>query len=223
MKSGRHSLPLAAALSLVLAAPAMAHGVTPPADAHDPRPEWTGGPAAVPQPASHNAAWEQARADWLAECRRRQGTERTVGGAVIGGLVGGVVGNRVAGEGNRTVGTVVGAAAGAGVGAAVGSAADRSAARDYCEAYLDQYLSQQGQHGHGYSYGYAPMVVMVPVTMVAVSAPAQTQGQPGCTETIVTEEYVTEASASRRRYVAPRPRVRHEKRVRVAPDKRVRL
>ena len=26
-----------------------------------------------------------------------------------------------------------------------------------------------------------------------------------------------------RRYVAPRPRVRHEKRVRVAPDKRVRL
>lgn len=223
MKSGRHSLPLAAALSLLLAGPAFAHGGSPvpPPGAPDPRPEWRGGPAAVPQPDHDMAAYDQARADWLTECRRRQGNKRTVGGAVIGGVIGGVVGNRVAGEGNRTVGTVVGAAAGAGVGAAVGSAADRNAARDYCEAYLDQYMSQQGHGGHGYVQGYAPVVMMVPVTMVAVAGPAHRQED--CKETIVTEEYVVTETVSRRRYVAPRPRVRHEKRVRVAPDKRVRL
>lgn len=218
MKSRRHSLPLAAALSLVLAGPAFAHGGAPAADA----PHHANGPAGVPQPGYDMAAYEQARADWLTECRRRQGNKRTVGGAVLGGVVGGVVGNRVAGEGNRTVGTVVGAVAGAGVGAAVGSAADRSAARDYCEAYLDQYMGQQGHGGHGYVQGYAPMMVMVPVTMVAVAG--QAHRQEDCKETIVTEEYVvTETVQKRRRHFTPRPRVRHEKRVRVAPDKRVRL
>ena len=146
MKSRRLNLPLAAALSLAAATPALAHP-----DAHDPRPEWRGGPAAVPQPGPDysSPAYQQARADWLGECRRREhNTGKTVGGAVIGGLVGGVIGNRVAGAGNRTTGTVVGAAAGAAVGAAVGAAADNRAARDYCEAYLDQYMSQGG-NGYG--------------------------------------------------------------------------
>ena len=228
MKSRRPNLPLAAALSLVLATPALAHPVSAPppppgaVDAAgtvygDTRPEWRGGPAAAPQPGYDLAAYEQARADWLTECRRRQGHGKTVGGVVIGGLVGGVIGNRVAGSGNRTTGTVVGAAAGAAVGGAIGSAADNREARDYCEAYLDQYLSQQGRGG--YTYGYQ-QVMMVPVMMVAVAGPVQQQGE--CKETIVTEEWVP-SSRSSRRYISRQPRPRHDKRVRVTPDKRVRL
>lgn len=217
MKSRRLNLPLAAALSLVVATPAMAHPpASPPGEAHDMRPEWHGGAAAVPQPVQDSAIFEQQRADWLGECRRRQHSSgKTVGGIVLGGLVGGVIGNRVAGEGNRTVGTVVGAAAGAAVGGAVGSAADRREARDYCEAYLDQYISQGGQ---GYSYGYRPVMMMVPVMMVAVSGAAQPHGE--CNETIVTEEWVS--VPSRRRYVAPRPRAPQRERARVVPDKRIR-
>lgn len=221
MKSRRLNMPLAAALSLVLATPAMAHppAPPPPGDAHDMRPEWHGGAAAVPQPAHDPAIFEQQRADWLGECRRRQqNSGKTVGGVVIGGLVGGVIGNRVAGEGNRTAGTVIGAAAGAAVGGAVGSAADRREARDYCEAYLDQYMSQGG---HGYSYGYQPVMMMVPVMMVAVSGGAQQQGE--CKETIVTEEWVTESGSARRRYIPSRPRPPRDKRVRLVPDKRVRI
>ena len=220
MKSRRLNLPLAAALSLVLATPAMAHppAPPPPGGAHDMRPEWHGGAGGVPQPGHDAAIFEQQRADWLGECRRRQLTNgKTVGGAVLGGLVGGVVGNRVAGEGNRAVGTVVGAAAGAAIGGAVGSAADRREARDYCESYLDQYMSQGG---HGYSYGYQPAVMMVPMMMVAVSGAAQSHGD--CQETIVTEEWVTESSSARRRYVPSRPRAPQGKRVRVVPDKRIR-
>ena len=228
MKSRRPNLPLAAALSLVLATPALAHPVSPPppppgaVDAAgnvygDTRPEWRGGPSSVPQPGYDAAAYEQARADWLTECRRRQGHGKTVGGLVLGGLVGGVIGNRVAGPGNRTTGTVVGAAAGAAVGGAIGSAADNREARDYCEAYLDQYMSQQGRGG--YVYGYQP-VMMVPVMMVSVAGPVQQQRE--CKETIVTEEWVT-TSGSSRRYIPRHPRPRHDKRVRVTPDKRVRL
>lgn len=239
MKSRRLSLPLAAAAALALAAPAMAQSspMPPPppgsVDAAgnvygDARPEWRGGPAAVPQPYGapgyDAAAYDRARADWLSECRRRQGHGKTVGGAVLGGLVGGVVGNRVAGRGNRTEGTVVGAAVGAVAGGAIGAAADRREARDYCEAYLDQYMSQQ-QVGYGYAqpvaYGYAPMTVMVPVAMVPVAMTAQQQRE--CKETIVTEEWVTVPSRTHRRYIPARPRPRPDKRIRLVPDKRVRI
>ena len=226
MKSRRLSLPLIGAVSLVLAAPAMAQTMPPPPGVADPRPEWHGGPAATPQPQQpgvpgyDQAAYQQARANWLAECRRRQaGNGKMVGGAVLGGLVGGVVGNRVAGEGNRTEGTVIGAAAGAMVGGAVGASADRREARDYCEAYLDQYTAQQPVYGHGYSYGYAPMMVMVPVVMVPVAGQAAQQRE--CVETVVTEEWVTVTEKKKKKvhYVAPRP----DKRVRVVPDKRQRI
>jgi hypothetical protein len=223
MKSRRLNLPLAAALSLVVATPALAHPSAPPPPPghdHDTRPEWHGGAAGVPQPLpAHDAAiFEQQRADWLSECRRRQqNSGKTVGGVVIGGLVGGVIGNRVAGEGNRAVGTVVGAATGAAVGGAVGSAADRREARDYCEAYLDQYMSQGGR-GYAHGYGYQTMM-MVPVMMVTVSGAGHHQGE--CKETIVTEEWVS--VPKRRRYIAPRPRAPQGKRVRVVADKRVRL
>ncbi|MEQ1498400.1 MAG: glycine zipper 2TM domain-containing protein [Novosphingobium sp.] len=238
MKSRRLSLPLACAAALVLASPAMAQSAPPlpppgtvDAAGHvygnaDPRPEWRGGGAATAHhqaPSAHDsAAFERARADWLTECRRRQGSGKTVGGAVLGGVIGGVVGNRVAGRGNRTEGTVIGAAVGAVAGGVVGAAADRREASDYCEAYLDQYMSQHPA-GYGYAqpvaYGYAPMMMMVPVAMVPVAVQSQ---QRECKETIVTEEWVTVSTPPRRRYI-PAARPRPDKRVRVVADKRVRI
>ena len=246
-------LPLLAALSVGLAAPALAQPGLPPhppqtmpmgatdvagqynGDAtSDPRPEWRGGPAAVPQPqmpAGYNqggynqggydqGGYQQARADWLGECRRNHGNGKTVGGAVLGGLVGGVIGNRVAGQGSRVEGTVIGAAAGAIAGGVIGSAADRRSARDYCEAYLDYYSSQQGGYGQqGYSYGYQPMMVMVPVMLL--QAPGG--GQRECTETVVTEEYVTEAPRRVMQRMIRRRMPTMRQPVQVVPDKRVRI
>ena len=179
MKSRPLCLPLLAALSVTLAAPAMAQPGLP-----DQHPEWSGD-----QPGYDQAGYDLARLDWLGECRRNHGNGKTVGGAVLGGLVGGVISNRVTGRGNRVEGTVVGAAVGAVAGGVIGNAASRRSARDYCEAYLDRYTSQQS--GYGYTqpgaYGYQPMMVMMPVLL-------QTPGdrQRECTETVVTEEYVTE-------------------------------
>jgi len=223
MKSRRLKVPLLAALSVAFAAPALAD--PDQAAMPDPRPEWHGEQAAAPHhPGYDRVAYEQARADWLAECRaNRSCSGKTVGGVVLGGLVGGVIGNRVAGRGNRTVGTVVGAAAGAAAGGAIGSAADRRATRDYCEAYLDRYTSHapQGFYGHGQqvSWGYAPVMMMMPVAMVQVAAPVQQQGD--CKETIVTEEWVTVPGRPKIRYIPPR-RV-PDKRVKIVPDKRVRV
>ena len=103
MKSRPLCLPLLAALSVGLAAPAMAQPGLPPvppqgvpmpaADgageyysnaAPDRRPEWKGG--------YDQGGYELARADWLNECRRNHSHGKTVGGAVLGGLVGGVIG-----------------------------------------------------------------------------------------------------------------------------------
>jgi len=168
------------------------------------------------------AGYDQARAAWLDECRRNhRGRDRDggLGGAAIGGVLGGVVGNRVAGRGDRLIGTVAGAAIGAAAGAAIDRAdgAGRARDMDYCERYLAQYSGGYGQGQPGYGYTYAVPMMMVPVAV-------QQQAQP-CTETIVTEEYVTAAPrrrmAPRRVYYAP---VR-DKRVRIAPapsGKRVR-
>lgn len=220
MKSRRLKVPLLAALSVAFAAPALAH--PDQAAMPDTRPEWKGEQGAAPHGGYDRAAYEQARADWLAECRaNRSSNGKTVGGVVLGGLVGGVIGNRVAGRGNRTVGTVVGAAAGAAAGGAIGSAADRRATRDYCEAYLDRYTSHapQGFHGQQVSWGYAPVTMMVPVAMVQVATPVQQQRE--CKETIVTEEWVTVPGKPHIRYIPPR-RV-PDKRVKIVPDKRVRV
>jgi hypothetical protein len=201
----------------------------------DPRPEWHGDPAGVPQPQMttgydragyEQPRYDQARADWLSVCRRNHGNGSMVGGAVIGGLVGGVIGNRVAGRGNRVEGTIAGAAVGAVAGGVIGNSADRRHARDYCEAYLDGHSGQQGgygyaQPGYGYGYGYQPMVVMVPVMMVQVPG----GGQRECTTTVVTEEYVTETRPVARRVVyrhMTRPRLPAMRRPAPVPDKRVR-
>ena len=237
MTSRTLCLPLLAALSVGLASPAMAQPALPPlppqvapmpvADAAgdyygngspDPRPEW--------QEGYDRGDYDQARADWLNECRSNRGHGKTVGGAVVGGLVGGVIGNRVAGSGSRVEGTVLGAAAGAVVGGAIGNAADRRSGRDYCEDYLDHYTSQQGGYGYvrpgAYGYGqqgysYQPLMVMVPVMMMP--APG---GQRECTETVVTEEYVTEAPRRvLRRMIRPRMPIM-PRAAPVTPDKRVR-
>lgn len=112
------------------AAPAMPHVAMPQMAA----------PAAQIAPAGapgwNNTGWEQAKADWLYECRRRYpaGKKGTTLGAVLGGVVGGVLGNRIAGRGDRTVGTVAGAVLGGVAGGAIGNSADRSRSRDYCES-----------------------------------------------------------------------------------------
>lgn len=151
----------------------------------DPLPEWKspamhqGAPRMLPPmpmaasmapggyPGPDLAAWEEQRADWLAECRQRFGGKGQTAGGVVGGLIGGVAGSAIAGRGNRTVGAVVGGLAGAVAGSAVGASSDRRRARDYCESYLDRYTASYGQgypqaqgpsyppgYGPGYSYGY---------------------------------------------------------------------
>ncbi|WP_088310495.1 glycine zipper 2TM domain-containing protein [Novosphingobium sp. B 225] len=175
-------------------------------------------------PGWNHAGWEQAKADWLYECRRRYpaGKKSTTLGAVLGGVVGGVLGNRIAGRGDRTVGTVAGAVLGGVAGGAIGNSADRSRSRDYCESYLDDYLSRQQAYGHGQpgmTYGYVQQQVtmMVPVMMMQQHAAVQPQRE--CKETIVTEEWVP--VRAKRRVIYKTVTV-PDKRVRIVPDKRVR-
>lgn len=208
----------------------------------DQRPEWRGPEARGPAPMHHGshaapgydrggydrAGYERAREDWLYECRRRMsGSDRRdrddgVGGAIIGGIAGGVIGNRVAGRHDRTAGTIAGAAIGAVAGGLIDRAEDRGRTRDdyadYCERYLNAY-SQPGYGQTGYYMQPAPMMMMVPVTMV------QQQTQRPCTETVVTEEWVTAPRRARTVRHVYRPPVR-DKRVRIAPPpsgKRVRV
>lgn len=187
----RHLL-LGALASFALASPALAQ------------------PQLPPQPGAYPPGWEQARADWLAECRSRRDNGKTVGGAVIGGIVGGVIGNRVAGRGDRALGTIAGAAVGGVAGGAIGHAADRRAAMDWCETYLERNITW-GYGGQQASYGYQPAAVMVPVAYVQDPAPAPARE---CRETLITEEWVP-VTTRRARRIAPRARP--------APDKRVRV
>lgn len=146
-------------------------------------------PASAPDATRvYPAGWEQARADWLSECRRRHGNGNRIGGAVIGGIAGGVIGNRVAGRGDRTAGTIAGAALGAVAGGAIGDAAGKREARDWCEGYLERHTTwSPAPVGPSVHYGYAPVTIMVPVAYAP--APA-VSGQRECTETVVTEEWV---------------------------------
>lgn len=228
-------------VALSLSGPALAQSAAPPpqpgvADAagrvygdtaYDLRPEWREpAPGAAPaygydRPGYDAAAYDRARADWLAECRRNHRGTGKATGAVLGGVLGGVIGNRVAGRGDRTAGTIAGAAVGAVAGGAIGHGSDRARARDWCEAYLERYSGQQAASGPGYGYGYAqpaygyayqPMMVMMPVAM------PQPAPRRECVETVTTTEYVTTVPV-RRTYHRPAP----VKRVRIVPDKRVRV
>lgn len=185
--------------------------------------------ASMSRPGADRAAWEEARADWLAECRQRFGGSGRTTGGVVGGLVGGIAGSAIAGRGNRTVGAVIGGVTGAVAGAALGNAADRRRSRDYCESYLDRYMASysQGYANNGYGYGYAqgqpvygyamqPMMMMVPVMMTTVAVPVAQQQ----VYTEVIEEWVS-VTRPARRYI-PRRAV-PDKRVRVYPDKRIRV
>lgn len=172
----------------------------------------------MPPPMEHREHWARMRGEWLEQCRERTAwrVERRddgLGGAVIGGLAGGVLGNRIAGKGDRLVGTVIGAAAGAAVGVAIDQAEDRGHGYergydrdggDYCAQYFD-YYTRGGGYGGGWGYGQ-PMM-MVPVMMMP-----QGRGRT-CTETVTTEEWVTVPQRHRR--------IIRDKRVRIAPDKRL--
>ncbi len=213
----RHFVQTAAfALAAAAAVPAMAHdghepGAPPPGA--DMRPQWKEGRGYSPPSMD-----PRARDEWLAECRHRISvSDNGVGGAVIGGIIGGVAGNRIAGRGHRTVGTVAGAAVGAIAGAAIDKAEDQGQSRDRCEAYLDDYYAHYAYAGPGYGYGaqaygggygccQQPMM-MVPVYTVP--------GEPDCKETV---EYVYEDVP-----VRPRARRISSKRVKIVPDKRIRI
>lgn len=206
----------------------------PAAQAHAPRaaaspmamPGMPPAPAATPmaQPGYDPVAFNEAKADWLYECRRRYSGKSGLTGSILGGVVGGVAGSAIAGRGNRTVGAVAGGALGAVAGAAIGNSADQRRARDYCESYLEDYLARQqpaghfGQMQHGYTYGYAmqPVMMMVPVAMTYAAAPAAPKQD--CKETTVIEEWVEVPRAKR---WIPQRRVVPDKRVRIVPDKRV--
>lgn len=165
-------------------------------------------PQLPPQPGAYPPGWDQARADWLAECRNRHGNSKAVGGTVVGGIVGGVIGNRVAGRGDRVLGTLAGAAMGAVAGGAIGHAADQRAAMDWCETYLERNITW-GHGGQQVGYGYQPATVMVPVTYVQTLAPAPARE---CRETVVTEEWMP-VTTRRARRIAPRARPAADKRV----------
>ena len=238
----------AAALAgtLALAAPVAAHEQMPPppppggydasdAGRDDPRPEWRGGAAlpGQPGPGYDQAGFEQARADWLAECRSRHGNGNKVGGAIVGGVLGGVlggvIGHEIAGRGDKTLGTVAGAAVGAVAGGAIGASADRRSRMDWCASYLESHMARGPAYGYGqaypaagYGYAYAWQPVMVPVMMpmMAMQMQAPAPRQKECKETIVTEEWVPVARPHRR-YIPARPVP--DKRVRIVPDKRVRV
>ncbi|MFD2404102.1 hypothetical protein [Novosphingobium soli] len=152
-----------------------------------------------------------------------------------------MAGNRLAGRGNRTAGTVTGVAVGAAAGALIDKAEDSGRDRDACAAYLDDDYARMVPppgypapaypgayasaayppngygpgYGYGYGYGYpaagccaAPAMMMVPVVQAA----------PHCTETV---EYVYEDVPAPARRVAPRRSRVPDKRVKLAPNKRV--
>ena len=153
---------------------------------------------AMRQPDMDRTAWEEARADWLAECRQRFGGRGKVAGAVAGAALGGSADRR--------------------------EASDYCAS--YLDRYMARYSHGYVSPGYGYPparpvYGYAmqPMVVMmVPVMITTLAAPVAQPCQ--CTE-VVEEEWVTVKRPAIRRYIQHR-RV-PDKRVRVYPDKRVRV
>lgn len=176
----------------------------------------------------------EQRAQWLEQCRATyyrddRGEQRgEVIGGVLGAVAGGVAGNRIAGRGDRLGGTLIGAGvgglAGSVVGGAVGRDADRDRAVDECEDYLLQYEQSyrgpgpgygQGGYAHGgYGHGAVGYAYPYPYPVMWVKVPIQTRhghgSDCGC-ETVV-EEWVEERPAP------PPPR-----RVRPAPDKRIRI
>lgn len=162
-------------------------------------------------PGFDHAAFEQAKLDWLAECRNRYTSNRgRTTGAVVGALVGGVAGSAIAGRGDRVVGAIAGGTLGAVAGSAIGSGSDQRRTGDYCESYLNYYLAGQ-QHGFGHGYMLQPMMVMMPMAVMQTAAPAAPQRE--CEETTVIEEWVP--------VTPPKRRIVPDKRVRIVPDKRI--
>lgn len=223
------ALAMIAASTALFAAPANAHE-----GGHQPAPtphgmhhqqgmhQQQGGPQ-WQHSAPNDGAWARQREDWLVECRRRIGGNRSgATGAVLGGVVGGVLGHEVAGRGNRAIGTIAGAAVGAVAGAAIERGSEGRRYRDECESMLE---SSQGGYGPGYpqqayGYGYAVPMMMVPVAMVSMP---MHHPKKDCHEHVTTE-YVTTYDTVYRKVREVRYRsVPTYKRVKVVPDKRVRM
>ena len=212
-----------------LAASAAVLGVAAPASAHEMHhqggymPAPGGYPGAQQAPADYDPRERDA---WLAECHDRIGSGGGVG-AVIGGLVGGVAGNRIAGRDDRLLGTVVGAVGGAVAGAVIDRSISRSRSRDRCEAMLDDYAVnyRPDYYGRGYAPGYAPGYAVAYAPVMVPAMVQHVQQAPICTETTVTTEQWVDVPGAHR-YIPPRPHYRpqyHQRVPHYAPDKRVRL
>lgn len=212
--------------AIACAASAAVLAFAAPASAHDPRtgllPAQPGLPPLPPpdEVASLQRQYqlqldeqEQARREWLAECRRRQQRNGGSEGAAVGAAIGGVAGNRLAGRGNRTIGTVAGVAVGAAAGSAMDRADHRPRRRDWCATYLEDYQARQSRQQPWIAYPGA--VALMPVMTPAISATRQDRD---CRET-VTYEYVDMPVRDRRIHRAPAP----ARPVRRAPDKRIKL
>lgn len=175
-------------------------------------------------PASLPPEYQQARADWVAECVDRYRDDRRDGnGGLIGGLIGSVLGgfagNRIDDHGDRWAGTLIGAGIGGVAGAVLGTVAGKSRRRNddkaiaWCEDYLARHSSapayggpQYGAYGYGQPYGYGQQSYG-PVMMVPMMVPKKRNCD--CRETMV-EEVIEPRPISR--YIPPR-----------APDKRIKL
>lgn len=209
-----------AGLALALSAmPSLAQGsepgIAPPGP--DMRPEWRAEAAPPPPGPPRPMIDPSQRERWLADCRHRmESRDDGWGGAVIGGLIGGVAGNRIAGRHHRTIGTVAGAAVGAAAGMAIDKAEDSGRSRDACETYFDDYMAYYSYHyaQPGYGYGY-PMQAAYGCCRPMHAPMHAVVHQPKCTETV---EYVYEDVP-----VRPRARRLPAKRVKIVPDKRIRI
>ncbi len=198
----------------------------PPVSGADTRPEWRGPP---PAPSLANQVDPRAKAAWLDECRRRsddyygrgRGHGSGIIGALIGGLAGGVIGNRIDDGPDRAGGTIGGAVLGAAVGAIAGNAIGKRSRRgdrdyDYCEAYFDDYYAHYQYQAYAPpAYGYGQAYYQAPMVRRAAAQP--------CTEEVVTEEYVPVRSRVIYRAAPVRRTYVPTKRIRVVPDKRIRV
>lgn len=206
-----------AAMAIGLAAmPASAHepmgGPHDMHSAHGPRGPAGWGPPPGPPMLGPSP---EVRMDWLAECRQRTShRDDGLSGAAIGGIAGGIAGNRLAGRHHRTTGTIAGAAVGAVAGAIIDRAEDRGRGGDECERYFDEYYEYYAAHARNNQWGQQAYGTgcCQPAGMM------RPRPAPECREDV---RYITEYVTVPGRRIIPRRPVR-DKRVRIAPDKRIR-
>ncbi|MCB2050514.1 MAG: glycine zipper 2TM domain-containing protein [Novosphingobium sp.] len=198
-------------------------GAYPAAPMHYATPYNAGAPMLAPADiTARQAEYDRARADWISECASRYRRDHRGGnggliGGLVGALIGGFAGNRIDDDGDRLAGTLIGAGVGGVAGAAMGALASAGSRKKsdtkavaWCEDYLASHTQMAPAYGYYGGHGYNQAMMMVPV-MVPKKKNCQ------CREVI--EEVVDEPRPIRRSIPKPRP----DKRIKLAPDKRIPL